>query len=118
MEIDASSTSEGRRDDKFTSHLNRTTSYLQLLRQGRAELEEQQADPMWQATLQTVRHDRLDHPLREMVAKLLTHTLSSGRDRLSGREIFWRLRVPPRLEQCEGRNLARVLRSLGWVRVR
>jgi hypothetical protein len=73
---------------------------------------------MWLATLQTVRHDKLDRPLRETIAKLLTHTLASGRDKISGREIFWRLRIPPHLEQCEGRNIARVLRSLGWVRVR
>jgi hypothetical protein len=92
--------------------------FVRLLRQKRAESEEHRIDPMWQAALQTLRHDRLDSPLREPIAKLLTHTLASGRDRLSGREIFWRLHVPPHREQSEGRNIARVLRSLGWVRVR
>jgi hypothetical protein len=47
-----------------------------------------------------------------------TLTLASGRDKISGREIFWRLRISPHLEQCEGRNIARVIRALGWVRVR
>jgi hypothetical protein len=37
---------------------------------------------------------------------------------ISGREIFFRLRVPPRLERSEGRNIARTLRGLGWVRYR
>ena len=73
---------------------------------------------MWRATLETMRHDELDRPLREPLVELLTYTLASGRDRISGREIFWRLRVPPHREACEKRNIARVLRSLGWVRVR
>jgi hypothetical protein len=93
-------------------------SYTTLLRQIKARSEEQRVDPMWRATLETMRHDTVDRPLREALAKLLTHTLASGRDKISGREIFWRLRIPPYLEQCEGRNIARVLRSLGWVRVR
>jgi hypothetical protein len=61
---------------------------------------------------------RVDKPLREPLIELLTHTLASGRDRISGREIFWRLRVPPKLEKGEGKCIARVLRSLGWVRYR
>jgi hypothetical protein len=88
------------------------------LRRKRAEAEEQRVDPMWRATLETMRKDKLDTPLREPIAALLTHTLASGRDKISGREIFWGLRISPHLEQCEGRNIARVLRSLGWVRVR
>jgi hypothetical protein len=118
METDNSSMS-GRPDDPLSlSSLNQRASYLSLLRQQSIKAEEQRAHPTWQATLQTVRHDRLDRPLRVTIANLLTHTLASGRDKISGREIFWRLRVPPHLEQCEGRNIARVLRALGWVRVR
>jgi hypothetical protein len=88
------------------------------LRRKRAEAEERSVDPMWRATLETARKDRSDRPLREPIAELLTHTLAAGRDIISGREIFWRLRIPPNREQCEGRNIARVLRSLGWARVR
>jgi hypothetical protein len=62
------------------------------------------------------RHD--DHPLQAALAQLLAHTLASGRETISGREIFWRLRIPPNRETAERRALARVLRSLGWVRVR
>jgi hypothetical protein len=47
---------------------------------------------------------------------LLANVLATGRDRISGREIFWRLRIPPKLEKRDGRDIARVLRSLGWVR--
>jgi hypothetical protein len=72
---------------------------------------------MRQAALETLRYSG-DTPLRAPLADLLAHTLASGRDMISGREIFWRLRVPKHLERAEGRNLARVLRSLGWVRVR
>jgi hypothetical protein len=125
METDPPSTSafantriERPHADRLLPLLKRKSSYLQLLREQSAKAEEQRADPMWRATLQTVQHDTLDHPLREAIAKLLTHTLASGRDRLSGREIFWRLRIPPHREAYEKRNIARVLRSLGWVRVR
>jgi hypothetical protein len=92
--------------------------YIQLLRQKRAELEQQAVDPMLLATRQTVRRDALDRPLRKSIADLLAHTLASGRDKISGREIFWRLRIPPHLEACEKHNIARVIRSLGWVKVR
>jgi hypothetical protein len=47
---------------------------------------------------------------------LLAHVLATGREMISGREIFWRLRVPPQREKQQGRDIARVLRSLGWVR--
>jgi hypothetical protein len=118
METDSPSRSEQPDDGTPLSLLKRGPSYVELLQQESAKAEEQRADPMWRAMLQTVHDDTLDRPLREPIAKLLTHTLASGRDRLSGREIFWRLRVPPHREACEKRNIARVLRSLGWVRVR
>jgi len=57
-----------------------------------------------------------DRPLREALVVLLANVLATGRDRISGREIFWRLRIPPKLEKRDGRDIARVLRSLGWVR--
>ena len=57
-----------------------------------------------------------DKPLREAMVQLLANTLANGRDRISGQEIFWRLRIPPQLENTKGRDIARVLRSLGWVR--
>jgi hypothetical protein len=57
-----------------------------------------------------------DRPLREALVRLLAHTLATGREMISGREIFWRLQVPPQREKQQGRDIARVLRSLGWVR--
>ena len=59
-----------------------------------------------------------DRPLREALIALLAHTLATGREMISGKEIFWRLRVPPQREKQQGRHIARVLRSLGWVRCR
>ncbi len=59
-----------------------------------------------------------ERPLREALVQLLAHTLATGRETISGREIFWRLRVPPQREKQQGRDIARVLRSLGWVRCR
>jgi hypothetical protein len=97
---------------------DRPPSFVELLRQGQRKAEEQRADPMWRATLETIRNDPTDRPLRTAVADLLTHTLASGRNMISGREIFWRLRVPPNREVAERLAIARVLRSLGWVRVR
>lgn len=118
METDNTSMSERPDDPLSLWSLNQRASYLSRLREARAEAEEQRTDPMWRTRIQAVRHDRFDRPLRGAIADLLTHTLASGRDKISGREIFLRLRIPPRLEQCEGRNIARVLRALGWVRVR
>jgi hypothetical protein len=97
---------------------NHPPRYLQLLRQGSAEAQERAVDPMWLATVETMRRDPADRPLREPLAALLTHTLASGREKISGREIFWRLRVPPHREAAEKRAICRVMRSLGWVRVR
>ena len=57
-----------------------------------------------------------DRPLREALIQLLANVLSTGRDRISGRDLFWRLRIPPQLEQQKGPDIARVMRSLGWVR--
>ena len=91
-------------------------SYMELLRRTVAEAEAKRADPMWRASFQVVPHGgKLDGPLREALAKVLTY--SGGRERISGREIFWRLRVPPSREACEKHSLARVLHSLGWVGV-
>lgn len=92
--------------------------YLELLRRGTVEREQRHADRMAPTTLQAVRHNSFDTPLRQPLADLLAHTLAQGRDRISGREIFWRLRIPPNREACEKRAIARLLRSLGWVRVR
>lgn len=106
------------RPDLPPSLRNRPPSYLEILRRGEREPEEQRADPMWRATLAAIRRDPVDRPLREALAKLLTHTLASGRDKISSQEILWRLRLPPEREVAERRPIARVLRSLGWVRVR
>jgi hypothetical protein len=59
-----------------------------------------------------------DRPLREALIQLLAHTLATGREMISGRELFWRLQVPPQREKQLGRDIARVLRSLGWTRCR
>jgi hypothetical protein len=47
---------------------------------------------------------------------LLANVLATGRDRISGRELFWQLRIPPQLEKLKSKDIARMLRSLGWVR--
>jgi hypothetical protein len=70
---------------------------------------------LWQATVATARKGKLDQPLREPLIALLTHTLASGRDRSSKREICWRLRVPLHLEKSEGKPISRTMRALGWV---
>jgi hypothetical protein len=57
-------------------------------------------------------------PISGPLAELLAHTLASGRERITNREILWRLRVPGHNEHFETKNIARVLRSLGWVKVR
>src|ERR1700722_19550410 len=36
-----------------------------------------------------------DTPLREALIQLLAHTLATGREMISGRELFWRLQIPP-----------------------
>jgi hypothetical protein len=59
-----------------------------------------------------------DRPLREALIQMLANVLATGRDRISGRELFWRLRIPPKLEQLKSKDIVRVLRSLGWVRCR
>jgi hypothetical protein len=57
-----------------------------------------------------------DVPLRDALIALLANTLATGREYISGQEIFWRLRVPHQKQKRDGRDIARVLRSLGWVR--
>lgn len=112
--------------DKPTSYLRQLEpnlppihkSYLELLRRRPYEERKQVADQMLQATIATLGHDDLDAPLRPPLANLLAHTLASGRDRISGQEIFWRLRLTPKQQAVERRAICRVLRSLGWARVR
>jgi hypothetical protein len=57
-----------------------------------------------------------DRPLREALIQILASILATGRDRVSSRDLHWRLRVPPQLANRKGRDIARVMRSLGWVR--
>ena len=61
-------------------------------------------------------HADIDTPLYAPLAALLAHTLASGRDKISGQEIFWRLRLGPTQQPTERRAIARVLSALGWVR--
>lgn len=97
---------------------NRPLSYIEQLRQASAA----QAAPYVELLRATKAHDDVepalptDRPLREALIQILASVLSTGRDRISGRDIFWRLRIPPQLELQKGRDIARVLRSLGWVR--
>jgi hypothetical protein len=90
-------------------------SYIEQLRQ----MSSAQAAPYVELLPTAAPSDRplaTDRPLREALIQLLANVLAAGRDRISGREIFWRLRVPPQLEKRDGRDIARGLRSLGWVR--
>jgi hypothetical protein len=94
----------------------RPTNFTAQLQQARLKVAERNADPAYRATVEATRHAG-DTPLREPLTQLLSHTLASGKDRISGREIIWRLRLSPSQEQYERRPIARVMRSLGWVRV-
>jgi hypothetical protein len=80
-------------------------SYVELLRASRPDPD---APPL----------SATDTPLREALIHLLAHTLATGREMISGRELFWRLQIPPQKEKRDGRDIARVLRSLGWTRCR
>jgi hypothetical protein len=94
--------------------------YLEQLRQGAGEQERRRAEQEEQNSrfaLPETPPGKLDPALRDALAALLAYTLASGRDRISSRDIFRRLRVPSRLEQSEGRAIAQCLKSLGWVRV-
>ena len=94
--------------------------YLEQLRQGVVEQERRRTEQEEQASrfdLPETPPGKLDPALRDALAALLAYTLASGRDRISSRDIFRRLRVPSRLEQSEGRAIAQCLKSLGWVRV-
>jgi hypothetical protein len=95
----------------------RPLSYMELLRQGAYPQRVEAADAMMQATAATHAHAVTDTPLYAPLAALLAHTLASGRDRISGQEIFWRLRLDPNQQRAEGRAIARVLRALGWVKI-
>jgi hypothetical protein len=120
---------------------NRPPSYLEQLREGKpapprapyTELLRQRAvEQALRQAQEAARNSRFDLPdpstgsgppgkldpaLRDALAALLAYTLASGRDRISSRDIFRRLRVPSHLEQSEGRAIAQCLKSLGWVRV-
>jgi hypothetical protein len=98
--------------------------FMELLRQGEIEQEQRRAEQE-QAEQNALRDfsqgtlpAKLDYPLSEALAALLTYTLASGRDRISSREIFRRLRLSSSREAAERRLIAQCLRSLGWVRVR
>jgi hypothetical protein len=56
-----------------------------------------------------------DRSLREALIALLANTLATGREHISGQELFWRLRIPFQKQARDGRDIARVMRSLGWV---
>jgi hypothetical protein len=107
-----------RPDNTTTGHPRAFTgSYMEQLRQGAYPQRVEAADVMMQATAATHAHAALDTPLYAPLAALLAHTLASGRDRISGQEIFWRLRLDPKQQRVECRAIARVLRALGWVKV-
>jgi hypothetical protein len=91
--------------------------YLEQLRAAAAHGRERRDNPVLEAALDV--EQRGGAPgLQDALVRLLAHTLASGREMVSGREIFWRLRVSPSQEVAERRTIARLLRSLGWVRVR
>ena len=94
--------------------------YMELLRRGALKVEQRRAEQEKRAgrfDLPETPPGKLDPALRDALAALLAYTLASGRDRISSRDIFRRLRVPSHLEQSEGRAIAQCLKSLGWVRV-
>jgi hypothetical protein len=105
----------GQQDPAMGKHSH--LPYLEQLRAAAAQGRERCDNPVLEAALDIERRGG-DQGLQDALVQLLAHTLASGRDMISGREIFYRLRVPPNRELYEGRAIARTLRSLGWVRCR